>query len=402
MPIFSISAVDPLGKVIEQTYMAADQLAAVEIARERGLTPVKVRVADANVRSTAAAQRKVPGADLAFMFSQLAVLLKAGLEVDRALTLVETMVKRPQSKEELRSMRQSLLEGRSLTDYVTEKTTIYPSFIVGAVRAGESSGGLDTAFGQIGRLIERQIALKRKIITALVYPGFLAVGSLVSVIMLLTVVLPRFEPLFASAGVALPFTTRALIAVSDWTIELAPAALLVLLAGWLISRQWLQNPVNKERLHRRLLSTPILGTLLMESQLARFSLMVASLLRAGVPLLNGLNTGTLSLSNIALAASLRAAATRLRDGKTLADALSADRSLPDLFVQLIRVGEETAKLDRSFQEIGEIYERDVASDMQRFLAMIAPATTICVGIVIAAIIAAILSAVLKINDLALT
>jgi general secretion pathway protein F len=99
---------------------------------------------------------------------------------------------------------------------------------------------------------------------------------------------------------------------------------------------------------------------------------------------------------------LENAAERLRDGKMLSDALSAHRFLPDLFVQLVRVGEEAAKLDRSFQEIGEIYERDVASDTQRMLALITPATTIAVGIVIAAIIAAILSAVLRINDLALT
>jgi general secretion pathway protein F len=346
--------------------------------------------------------RKVPGADLAFMFGQLGVLLKAGLEIDRALSVVEAMVTRTQTKEELRSMRESLLEGRPLTDYVAGKATIYPSFAVGAIRAGESSGGLDIAFGQIGRLIERQIALKRTIITALVYPSFLILGSFISIIVLLTVVLPRFEPLFADAGVELPFATRALMAVSNWTINLAPAAALALLAVWFFARQWLRNQVHKERFHRAVLSAPILGSLLMKSQLARFSLMVASLLRAGVPLMYGLNTATLSLSNAALAATLEAAAVRLRDGATLAEALSADRSLPDLFVQLVRVGEETAKLDRSFQEIGEIYERDVASDMQRVLAMIAPATTVAVALVIAAIIAAILSAVLRINDLALT
>ena len=405
MPTFSIAAVDPAGKLIEQTLDAADQSAAIEIARDRGLTPVKVALAAAKARSgtrPGRAAKKVPAADMAFMFGQLGVLLKAGLELDRALSVVETMVSKVQSKEELQAMRQGLMEGRSLTDYVAEKPAIYPTFVVGAIRAGESSGGLDIAFEQIGKLIERQLALRRTIVNALVYPSFLIAGSLISIVVLLTVVLPRFEPLFAGAGAELPFATRALMGVSEWAITLSPGALLACIGVWFVGRTWMRDKANRRRAHQAILAVPLLGILLLKSQLARFSLMVSSLLRAGVPLLNALSTATLSLNNAALASALEESAARLRDGKTLSEALAVHRFLPDLFVQLVRVGEEAAKLDRSFQEIGEIYERDVASDTQRMLAMITPATTIGVGLVIAAIIAAILSAVLRINDLALT
>jgi len=405
MPTFSIAAVDPAGKVIEETLSAADQSAAIEIARDRGLTPLKVSPARSSAKpglSVGRAASKVKTSDLAFICGQLGILLKAGLELDRALSVVESMVSRPQAKEELRAMRQSLLEGRSLTEHVSVRPAIYPNFVVGAIRAGESSGGLDVAFEQIGRLIERQLILTRTIINALVYPSFLIAGSLVSIVVLLTVVLPRFEPLFAGAGAELPFATRALMAVSDWSIALAPGAALAALAGWILGRAWLRDPSHRQRFHRALVSLPLIGGLLLKSQLARFSLMVASLLRAGVPLLTALNTATLSLSNTALVATLDASAARLRDGKSLSEALVAHRFLPDLFVQLVRVGEEAAKLDRSFQEVGEIYERDVAGDTQRLLTLITPLTTIAVGLVIAAIIAAILSAVLRINDLALT
>jgi general secretion pathway protein F len=405
MPTFSIAAVDPSGKLVEQTLTAASQSAAIEIARDRGLTPVKVTDTGANPKHrprAARAAKKIPGADLAFMFGQLGVLLKAGLELDRGLTVVQAMMSRPVAKEELQAMRQSLLEGRSLAEYLADKPRLYPKFAIGAIRAGESSGGLDVACEQIGKLIERQLALRRTIVNALVYPSFLIAGSLISIVVLLTVVLPRFEPLFASSGAELPFATRALMTISSSAITLAPGFALAIILASILGRSWLRDPAHRQRLHRAVLSMPVLGALLLKSQLARFALMVASLLRAGVPLLNALGTAASALSNVALAIAFEESAARLRDGKTLSDALAAHSFLPDLFVQLVRVGEEAANLDRSFQEIGEIYERDVASDTQRMLAMITPATTIAVGLVIAAIIAAILSAVLRINDLALT
>jgi general secretion pathway protein F len=405
MPMFSIAAVDPAGKLIHEMLTAADQSAVIEIVRDRGLTPVKITPAGASSKAglpVTRAAKKMKAGELAFICGQLGVLLKADLELDRALSVVETMVSRPQAKEELQAMRQSLLEGRSLTDYMSLKPAIYPTFVVGAIRAGESSGGLDMAFEQVGKLIERQLALKRTIVNALVYPSFLIAGSLISIVVLLTVVLPRFEPLFAGAGAELPFATRALMAVSDWSIALAPGLAVAGLAGWILGKAWLRTETNRQRFHRFVLSAPLIGALWLKSQLSRFSLMVASLLRAGVPLLTALNTATLSLNNAALAVTLDQAAARLRDGRALSEALAAHRFLPELFVQLVRVGEESAKLDRSFQEVGEIYERDVAGDVQRLLALITPATTIAVGLVIAAIIAAILSAVLRINDLALT
>jgi len=402
MPSYQVAAVDTNGQLVEETLLAAYQTAAVEVARDRGWTPISVIAATERPQVTflgPGSVRRVRPSDLAFAFVQLSVLLKAGLELDRALTIAADMVSRDPIRQELTAMRVVLREGGSLADYAASRPSTRKTFVAGAIRAGETSGALDATFEKIGQLLERQIAIRRAIASSLIYPCFLVLGSLVSILILMTVVLPKFEPLFASSGAELPFATRALMVVSDGAIRFAPAAAIAVLSGFVLGRTWLRDPQNRRRWHAFLLRVPVVGPLLLKAQLARFSLLMSTLLHAGLPILNALGTATQSLSNAAIAAAIEKSVSMLRDGSPLSQALSSQGLFPELFIQLLRVGEEAAKLDRSFLEIGEIYERDIRTGVERSLAMITPATTILVGVVIAGIIAAILSAVLRINDL---
>jgi general secretion pathway protein F len=281
------------------------------------------------------------------------------------------------------------------------KPGLYPSFVTGAIRAGESSGALDVAFEQLGTVIERQIAVRRAIINSLVYPAFLIIGSLVSIAVLLIVVLPRFEPLFAESGAELPWATKLLLDASSLFFELAPLVLALAALALVLGRMWLKDPENRTRFDRSLLSVPILGKLMLKTQAARLALLMSALLRAGVPLLTALETSRECSTNRAVSMALERTIASVRDGAALSQALMERGLFPELFLQLIRVGEESARLDRSFQEVGEIYNRDVANETQRILAMITPMTTIVLGLLVAGIIGAILSAVLKINDLAI-
>jgi general secretion pathway protein F len=403
MPLFSVAAIDADGKRVEEILTVANRAVAVEIIRDRGLTPIKVTAKSGARGRNGAATRptRLPLADLAFVFTQLAVLLKAGLELDRALAIVAGMASRASTQGELKSLRQSLVEGRSISEYMAAKPGLYPIFVTGAIRAGESSGALDVAFEQLGTVIERQIAVRRTIINSLVYPAFLIIGSFVSIAVLLVVVLPRFEPLFAESGAELPWPTKLLLDVSSLFFELAPLGLILAVLALVLGRSWINEPENRTRFDRFLLSVPVLGRLILKTQIARLALLMSALLRAGVPLLTALETSIECSTNRAVSRALERATAFVRDGTPLSQALMDQGLFPELFLQLIRVGEESARLDKCFQEVGEIYNRDVASDTQRILAMITPMTTIVLGLLVAGIIGAILSAVLKINDLAI-
>jgi general secretion pathway protein F len=405
MPPFHVAAVDSNGRLVEETLVAADRSAAVEVARDHGWTLLSVSAAAGRSKLAFLAPgspRRARPADLAFVFVQLSVLLKAGLELDRALTVVADMISRAPIRQELAAMRMVLREGRSLADYVASRPGTYKTFVAGAIRAGETSGAFDVTFEQIGKLLERQIAIRRIVVSALIYPCFLVLGSVVSILILLTMVLPKFEPLFASSGAELPLATWALMAISDSAIRTAPIAAMAALCCFALGRAWLRDQDNKRRWHAITLRIPVIGPLLLKVQLARFSFMMATLLRAGLPILSALGTANQSLGNAAVAAAFEKSILMLRDGSSLSQALSSQGLFPELFIQLLRVGEEAAKLDRSFLEIGEIYERDVTTEVERSLALITPVTTIVVGFVIAGIIAAVLAAVLRINDLPLS
>jgi general secretion pathway protein F len=269
------------------------------------------------------------------------------------------------------------------------------------VRAGEASGSLGTVFARIADLMEESERLRQNVRSALIYPSVLMVTALGSIVLLMTVVIPRFEPLFRDAGRELPLITRIFMAASDAMIQQGPALLLVMLSTVLLLRWKRRDPQVRIRTDRLLLRAPFLGGLILRIEVALFTRTLGMLLQNGVPLLSGIAIVESSLSNAALAAGLGAVRTDVKNGGSLAAAMRRGEVFPDLAIQLVTVGEASGRLAEMLIETGALYDEEVRLLVQRLLALLTPVVTLGLSLLIAGIIGSVLAAILSVNDLIL-
>jgi general secretion pathway protein F len=238
------------------------------------------------------------------------------------------------------------------------------------------------------------------VISALIYPAIIFATGLGSVGVLFAFVIPRFRPLFEDAGANLPVAAQSILLVSDlvrdywWTVPVTLLALLLLL------RSQARRPEWRLRWDRRLLSVPLAGELIAKSEVARFSRTLGTLLKNGVSPLAALAITQETIGNRAIAETVGALADNLKQGKGLSEPLSHSGWVPPLAVQLIRVGEETARLEDMLIKTAEIFEQEVGRSVARLLALLVPGITIALGFVVALVIGSILTAVLSVYELA--
>jgi general secretion pathway protein F len=224
--------------------------------------------------------------------------------------------------------------------------------------------------------------------------AILAVGVMVSV------VLPQFEPLFAGAGKELPLLTRIMLTASDAVESYGLIALLVLLAVGMVLRQRLQVPEIRYKWHRRFLALPLVGELMVKIDIARFARTLGTLMQNGVATLAAFTIVRETVANAFLAKGVGDAADRIQSGATISDALVEMSHFPDLAAHLIRVGEETGRLEDMLIRLAGIYEDDTRRTVQRLLAILLPGLTALIGLFIAAIITSIFLAIVSVNQLA--
>jgi general secretion pathway protein F len=268
------------------------------------------------------------------------------------------------------------------------------------IRAGEASGSLDIVLERLGGFLEKSQALRESIKTALYYPIFLLIMAGFSVIILLTFVVPEFEPLFESAGAALPLSTRILVAAGDLLRDYGWLMIIGLAASVYMIRRYLATADGRRGLDEVLLRMPFIGGLITKIEVARFSRTASTLLQSGVGLLHALGIVRDTVKNTVIASSIDSVASRLKEGRGLADPLMATGVFPKLMVHLVRVGEETGKLDDMLAKVADIYDEDVSRATARMLALLVPVVTIAMGLMIAAIIMSIITAIFSVNTLA--
>jgi len=374
--------------------LAADEVAA-GAARRRQLTLMQ------RLRQPVFGQARVTRREIAMMTRELATLLEAGLTLDQSLKLLIELA----AGEPLEALLVDLLEriqgGSSLADALAQHDRLFPRVYVSMVRAGETGGALREVLGRLARYLDEAEALREQVKSALVYPVILLVLAVVSIVILLTVVLPQFTPLFENAGAQLPWLTRAVMLVGDAVQRWWWLMLLAGIGAVGIARRQLRRPARRAQVDRWLLKVPLVGELLAKIDTARFARALGTLLANGVPPLTALAIVQDALTNATLRRALADAATAMKDGGGLAAPLGRSNVFPRLAVHLLGVGEESGQLDPMLLKIAEVFDRDVRSTIERLMALLVPVLTIMLGAIVAVIITSVLMAILSAYDLQL-
>lgn len=402
MPRFRFKAVTAEGAVVAGEIDAASADAAIAAIQARGEFPLSAVEASKGITRDLGrlVWRRAPSQRaISIALRELATLLSAGLPLDRALDVVRALGVDKRLDQSLVAARDRVRSGSGLADALAHETVL-PKLVLSLIRAGELAGSLDEALRRAAEYQERAHLLTESIKSALIYPIILVATAGLSITFILTTVLPEFKPMFAEAGQALPLPTRIVMAAGDLVDSYGWALLVSLILGGYGLRRALRRPVFRRRWDGALLRLPILGSLILKTEIARFSRTLGTLLASGLPLPAALATTRDVMGNRAMADAVEAMARDLRAGEGLSDLLRRTDLFPTLVVQLVRVGEESGKLEDMLLRQAEIYDREVARTIERLMSALVPGLTIGLGLAVAGIITAILLAILKVNELA--
>jgi general secretion pathway protein F len=269
------------------------------------------------------------------------------------------------------------------------------------VRAGEAGASLEAVLMRLSEFLDRSQAIREHVKSALLYPLIVAVTCVLSISMLFIFVVPRFKPLFEQAGSALPLTAQALLTISDFMQDYWWVLVVVPLLAVVVTRLQLRKPAARARLDRRLLKLPLVGALIAKVQTVRFARTLGTALKNGVSLETALSITRETLSNRVFADAVAVILERVKTGTGLATPVVQAKVFPVLAGHLIRVGEEVGRQDDMLVKIADIFELETRRALDRILALLGPALTIVLGVVVAGVTLSIITAVLSVYDLAM-
>ena len=406
MTLYRYRAIDGSGNSIEGEIDHVDQAAVIQRLCDLGYVPVHAEEAAASKPRKRGLHYQLPGrvglslGELSLLTRELATLVQAGLPIDRSLETVVRLTQRKAVRKTLESVLDDVRGGASFSAALAARADVFPKYYASLIKAGEIGGALDSVLPQLADFVDKSKTARDSIKSALVYPTILVIMSALAVVVLLAVVVPEFESLFRDAGAALPLATRILLRVGEMAERYGWIVGLCLGAGTAVLFHQLNKPGPRRRWDALILGTPMAGELVRKAEAARFGRTVGTLLRNGVTLLHALRIVRDTHGNRVVQDAIERVASELKQGKGLAGPLQAENVFPPLVIQLIRVGEESGRIDELLIRVADIFERDVQRTAERFIAILVPALTIGLGVLIAAIIASVLVAILSINSLA--
>ena len=406
MPSFRWSAVTPGGEVMHGVTEAADRASVVERLQRQGQVVLRAEPADGRWRLGDLLQIELGGrrgidrATLGEVTRELAIMLGAGQDLDRALRFVVENVGNTRARAILAEVRDKVRSGNSLAAALAAEPRSFSRLYVGLVRAGEAGGTLPATLDRLAALLERERSLTSSMRAALIYPAVLVIAAIGSIFLLLDYVLPQFTPIFEQAGAELPASTRALMLLGQMAGAAAPWLLVVAVAVVLIARRALAAPALRLKVDRFLLRLPVAGRLLQETLAARLTRTLGTLLQNGMPLISALVIAKDALGNLAAAAAVEAASVEAKAGRGLARPLREAGLFPARTIHLLQLGEEAAQLAAMSLKAAEIHDEQARLIVQRVVALAIPIITITMGLAVAGIVGALLTALLSLNDLA--
>ena len=321
------------------------------------------------------------------------------MTLDRSLQVLIDLTATEHLVRVLSDLQDRVRGGATFSSALEAQEGQFPRLYINMVKAGEAGGALDQVLDRLADYLERTAELRQTVVSALIYPSILLFVAGMSVILLLVFVVPQFTVLFEDMGAALPLPTRIVVATGDLFRNYWWAMLCVMALIAVALERWLQDEAVRSRLDARVLRLPLFGDLIWKMETARLAHTLSTLLKNGLPLLSALTLAKEVVSNRQVSGRLDEAGEELKHGRGLAGPLARLQALPDLALQMIRVGEESGALDAMLAKVATIYDRETRNSVQSMLSLLEPVLIIGLGVVVAGIIISILMAILGANEL---
>lgn len=401
MPQFSYKARRRSGEVVQGVLEVADRPAALAQIERLGLFPVAVDMPKGaaaksekpaggqssfvamlppTLRESLTRQRQPKLQELATFTQQMANLLQAGMPLTVALNSMTHLETKGIPKEVSASLRQEVMEGRSLSDSMSKQPLIFNDLYVNMVKAGEQSGALVDVLRRMANHFERYAEVQSKLKSALIYPLLVCGVGAGLMLFFIYFMLPQFEKMFSGFNVELPMPTKFLIGVGFVFTHYWWLMLLVLLAVFIIFQRFRRSAEGSLRLDRWVLKMPIVGKVVCLSYYGQFARTLSTLLENGVPVLTALKITEQVMSNNVIKEAISKTRDAVTDGKTLAQPLAASKVFPQLMVDLVKIGEETGDVPAALKNVADTYDSELTIALRVMMTLIEPILIICMAL----------------------
>jgi len=381
----------PGGDVIEGVYAAENEARLRREFEEKGLYVLGIQQSGRRALAGVALPRRSRVASREFLvFNQeLATLLKAGMPLVQSLDILRRRVSNPVFKGVLDDVYERVRAGSALSEAFEAHGALFPGVYTASLLAGEKSGNLEQVLRRYVAYVKIVSGVRRKTISALVYPIILLVLALVVVTIIVVRVVPEFGDFYNQFGKQLPWSTRFIVSVSNVvTTYFAPIVLTIagaVLACW----WWVKQPGQKRRLDRQILRVPGLGPIAQKFSTSQAARTLGTLLGGGIPLVNALEVTSRSLSNQYMAGELTSAGQQVREGRALATSMQDSGAFPDVAIKMVEVGESTGALQEMLNSLADFYDEEIETNLGRFVTLVEPILLVIMGLVIAGLLLAL-------------
>jgi type IV pilus assembly protein PilC len=381
----------PGGEIIEGVYVADSEARLRRELEEKGLYVLAISRAGALGLGSLnlPTRRKIATREFLVFNQELATLLKAGMPLVQSLEILRRRVSNPVLKAVLDDVHERVRSGSSLSEAFEAHGSLFPGVYTASLMAGEKSGSLEQVIRRYVAYVKVVSGVKRKTISALVYPAILLALSLIVVAIIVLKVVPEFGLFYQQFDAQLPWSTRLIVSISNFAgayFMLLLASLAALIFGaW----TWLHRPGNRVRFDRWLTRVPSVGPISQKFATSQAARTLATLLGGGIPLVNAIDVSARSIQNQYIANELHNAAQQVREGGALAAAMNESGAFPDVSIKMVEVGEQTGALQEMLNSLADFYDEEIETSLGRFVTIIEPALLVVMGLVIAGLLLAL-------------
>ncbi len=391
MEKFRYKAVNDGGDKVSGTEEAASRGAAHLALLDRGYQSVELNE-KRSLLQLEVTKKRVPRKDIMHFSRQLAVFVKAGIPIMEALEVISEETTDKLLKAALLDMIERLQAGDTFASAAAAHPEAFPDYYLGIVGSAELTGALDVVLDQLANYMERDIDARGKITSALIYPAVVFVMAVVTVVILATFVLPRFQVFFKSFNAKLPLPTRMMLSVSSfvssWWFALVGGMLLIVV-GFIVLRR---SDKGRAWLDSLILKLPVMGDLMQAVILERVCRILSSMIHAGVALPEAMSVTAAASNNVVFKHGLDDVREEMMEGQGLSEPIARTGLFPGAARQMFRVGEETGTLDEQLELAASYYDREVDIRVKRFTSLFEPAVIIFMGLIVGFVAVALVSA----------
>ncbi|MGZ3598235.1 MAG: type II secretion system F family protein [Syntrophales bacterium] len=395
MSTFSYRSTTRDGVISEGLIEATDEKSAILQLKNSGAIPLKVEKKK-TAYSDKISFRSAKG-ELQTFTTELYSLLNAGLPLDRSLNILAELAADKKMQDIIYSVLNAIRGGSTFSDALEKHPKVFSALYVNMVRAGESSGALEVVLDKLNEFLESAQELKDHIFSALIYPTILVITGTISIIILVTYVIPKFSTIFSDMGDNLPLATKMLLEFSNLMQSIWWIIILMIFFGIIAFKNYIKT--EKGRYNWDAFKLKIMGDVILKLETARFCRTLGALLRSGVPLLQAVKNSKDIVSNHVISSGLDKISRGIKEGQGIARPLSEANIFPDLALSMIKVGEETGHLDTMLLKVANTYEKSLKVSIKRFVSFLEPALILGMGLLTGFIVISMLMAIFSITDI---